>query len=74
MREFDKWNTKQPRELPFSEERKHFSLIDAVRKQGWKAALEWVLKHVIYDPDGGYIAYEIIDGVDFIEEELNAKT
>jgi len=42
MTEFDKWNTKQPRELPSSEERKHSSsLIDAVRKQGWVGALEW---------------------------------
>ena len=39
MEEFDKWNMKQPEELPSLKERGHSSLLDAVRKQGWKAAL-----------------------------------
>ena len=43
MEEFDKWNMKQPEELPSLKERGHSSLLDAIRKQGWKAALKWAL-------------------------------
>ena len=66
MTEFDKWNTKQPRELPSLEERKHSpSLIDAVRKQGWIGALEWVMNTRYRDTD--------VPVYNLIIEELRGK-
>lgn len=44
---------------------------NAIAKQIWKEALEWVLTHAVYDPDDrGHTDYGIIDGIKFIEEEL----
>ena len=58
MTEFEKWNMKQPEELPPLKERGHSSLLDTVRKQGWKAALEWALTQDI-DLNATELAYAI---------------
>ena len=43
MKQFDKWNMKQPKVIPPFEGKRYYSLIDEERRVAWKAALGWIL-------------------------------
>lgn len=66
MKQFEKWN-----KMTNVEPNAVFYIN---RKEGWKAALEWVLNHTVYDPNDTGADLGIIPNIDFIEKELNAKT